>query len=420
MMNEKARKGKGSSKSNQKVGEYWISEDEEEGSDVEKQHSRQTSPSPTNQSTAATIPNLLRTPKKRSDRLTDLVLENLLKTPSSTVNNSGGRTSRSQGLVKNLTPKKSFVRLDRLGNRLEEPFRIGDQVIISSDQVTSSYFWLHRRNGFNRPKKVQDEDEAWDHQDGLEGNQKVGIIVELFEDEKGEKKAKVRWFARPKMIWFEDGPADGTPEDYEPWELCYVQDSEWFSAKKLLDHFLKSKKKITEDNMTSNEFLACTKALTQSSHAQDLIPISAILEHVKVVDWNDWPSDSNSNPSKDDQPLTRAGHRIFRCRRIYDSRPMAWDKDGFVRSIDFRGVLSRGLAEGVWDVPVEGPEIGLMDDGTVERRRAERRDQIKERNRRRRSENTGLKHMRDVNQNEEDDEDEDEENGDSEDEGRRM
>lgn len=143
--------------------------------------------------------NLL-TPQK-SRTMSDLHFQ-ALKTPT-------GRTSRSQGLL-NITPQKCFERKDKDG-KTTETFEIGSQVIVHPFAATSAYGWLHRKTA----KRFQPKD-PWTHVDGLEENEKVGIITELFENEAGEMKAKLRWFARPGLLWIDGGPIEGTPEDYEP------------------------------------------------------------------------------------------------------------------------------------------------------------------------------------------------------------
>ncbi|MBW0499142.1 hypothetical protein O181_038857 [Austropuccinia psidii MF-1] len=309
----------------------------------------------------------LKTPQKTT-RVADL-LEEGLKTPS-------GRSSRSQGLV-NLTPKKSFIRKDGTGAKIET-FTIGDQVLINPSASTSSYPWLHEKR---RGGRAAQDDDTWEHVDGLEENEKVGLITEMFQDEKGDKNVKLRWFARPIMLWRDGGPPDDTPQDYEPWELCYVHDSEWCAAKQLVDHFVKLGKKMTPANMTGPEYAECSKALHQGSHTVDVLPISAITERVKVVSWSEFPD----TLPHDQQPRTNDGHRLFRCRRIYDSRPMAWDSNGFVKDVDFEAVLAKGLHEGVWDIYVDRRDIESFDEDAADRRRLERRNRIKENNKKKRA-----------------------------------
>lgn len=62
-----------------------------------------------------------------------------------------------------------------------------------------------------RGRRVEDEEEdatGWSHRDGLEGAERVALIIGLFEDAAGCMNATLRWFARPGAVWGEQGPED--------------------------------------------------------------------------------------------------------------------------------------------------------------------------------------------------------------------
>lgn len=138
--------------------------------------------------------------------------------------------------------------------------------------------------------------------------------------------------------------------------------------------------------MSSADYAECSKAINQASHSVDVVSLSSITERVEIVSWSDWPSE----PSSEEQPTTEDGRRLFRCRRIYDSRPLAWDIDGFIKDIDFEQVLNKGLSQGLWDIHVDREDPNALNEEAEEQRRIERRNKIKEANKRKRGAATDL------------------------------
>lgn len=69
-----------------------------------------------------------------------------------------------------------------------------------------------KNKGKGNPKKggrVEEEDATgWSHKDGLEGAERVALIIGLFEDAAGCMNARLRWFARPGAVWGEEGPEE--------------------------------------------------------------------------------------------------------------------------------------------------------------------------------------------------------------------
>jgi len=97
-------------------------------------------------------------------------------------------------------------------------YRIGDCIILQS-KISENHKFLRppiyqlppkpirpSKKGKEKKKVVEEEHQGWKHEDGLQGSDKVGVITRLFEDVGNEKKALVRWFARPGAVWGEDGP----------------------------------------------------------------------------------------------------------------------------------------------------------------------------------------------------------------------
>lgn len=125
---------------------------------------------------------------------------------------SSARSSRSKGFVN----KKNFRAFQKEGNT----FRIGDAVLVSP-KLPLVQRWLNeqknhrdapghqriRRSGQSgspnkRRRLVEEEDDASavEVEDGLGKGVRVGIITQLFEDERGEMKAKLHWLVRPRIL----------------------------------------------------------------------------------------------------------------------------------------------------------------------------------------------------------------------------
>lgn len=91
-------------------------------------------------------------------------------------------------------------------------FTLGQPVVIGPGLVPNQK-WLHRPARYApkykaKGKAAAREYNGWRHEDGLGPEEKVGILVGLFEDAAGVKCARVRWLARPGAVWGEEGPVD--------------------------------------------------------------------------------------------------------------------------------------------------------------------------------------------------------------------
>lgn len=354
------------------------------------------------------------------------------------------------------TPTKRASRASKISNDVDYTafartteaatieFRVGDTVIIDDSPklgqkflAPPSYLLRDRKKkkqsrGKGKQKAVdqdadEDEDDCWRHEDGLRAGDRVAIITRLFEDERGQKRALVRWFARPGAVWGPDGPdADEQagqvlPVSHARWiypsflltrgilqyELYFTSDSTHLSEARILRQRATANpfsspaasptKRSRNDVITASPARArsvmgsaasqlSAAALFRTPQHSDPVPVSAIVSHAEVFSPSSLPDPTNPVITAQQQrPIP-----TFLCRAVYDVKPIPgasfwgdlnWDEHRQVavqwyhRTMDAKEVTR---AVDGWDVEAFMEE-SEEEDSEDERERKRKSEAVKER-----------------------------------------
>ncbi|SCV74696.1 BQ2448_7725 [Microbotryum intermedium] len=254
------------------------------------------------------------------------------------------RASRNNGLS-NLARYDHFIRTSSSGQ--SKRFSVGETVIIGQGAVMRQK-WLQvpdhqvelartmakakgkgKTQSSASPRKQPHDKPTWFSEDGLQPHDKVGIIVDLYSDERERMMAKVRWFARPSAVWGADGPAeDETVDDYE---LYYTSDSAHLHENRARQSW--------HPHGSPGIPLASSKLVEKTPLCLDQIPIAAISHHVQIL----TPQDPSPT-----RPLPPSATPCFVVKKVYDAKPIQGAE--FLGGIDWAEVHKQGLRDRNWDV----------------------------------------------------------------------
>lgn len=254
-----------------------------------------------------------------------------------------GRSSRSKGLT-NLTHYYSCKRVNN-DDELEETFTIGDAVVISEQaakdgRIVSQYLVTSKYNSTSPSKRTspskkrkRDDDVRHGLEDDLDHNQVVGLIIDIYTNEREQLRVKLHWLFRPKvalMLWDQ-----GTFEDYVQQHNLKVEHNELFYASEL-DRNEEDDLDIPPSLRSPTKSASQSTSERRSKHEDDLSPDYILRKVVctsKISDIKSSPADT------------------FLVRRFWNSNP--GDDDDWLQLFRFDDLRKEALQTGWWDLETD-------------------------------------------------------------------